>query len=82
MLADPLARHRAYLAAARPGAIDLSLLTDGLQAEREQGITIDVAYRYFATAHAQVHHRRRAGPRAVHAQHGDGRVDGAPRDAS
>jgi sulfate adenylyltransferase subunit 1 len=30
--------------------IDLSLLTDGLRAEREQGITIDVAYRYFATA--------------------------------
>ena len=30
--------------------IDLSLLTDGLEAEREQGITIDVAYRYFATA--------------------------------
>ena len=30
-------------------AVDLSLLTDGLQAEREQGITIDVAYRYFAT---------------------------------
>jgi len=30
-------------------AIDLSLLTDGLVAEREQGITIDVAYRYFAT---------------------------------
>jgi sulfate adenylyltransferase subunit 1 len=29
--------------------IDLSLLTDGLEAEREQGITIDVAYRYFAT---------------------------------
>ena len=28
---------------------DLSLLTDGLRAEREQGITIDVAYRYFAT---------------------------------
>ncbi|WP_457356123.1 sulfate adenylyltransferase subunit 1 [Roseateles sp. P5_D6] len=34
-------------AAGRP--IDLSLLTDGLEAEREQGITIDVAYRYFAT---------------------------------
>src|SRR6478609_165644 len=33
--------------------LDLSLLTDGLRAEREQGITIDVAYRYFAT------HRRR-----------------------
>jgi sulfate adenylyltransferase subunit 1 len=30
-------------------SIDLSLLTDGLEAEREQGITIDVAYRYFAT---------------------------------
>ncbi|MGC2166016.1 MAG: sulfate adenylyltransferase subunit CysN [Gallionella sp.] len=30
-------------------SVDLSLLTDGLQAEREQGITIDVAYRYFAT---------------------------------
>jgi sulfate adenylyltransferase subunit 1 len=32
-----------------PGPIDFSLLTDGLRAEREQGITIDVAYRYFAT---------------------------------
>ena len=31
------------------GELDLSLLTDGLRAEREQGITIDVAYRYFAT---------------------------------
>ncbi|MBK6777925.1 MAG: sulfate adenylyltransferase subunit CysN [Flavobacteriales bacterium] len=31
------------------GDVDLSLLTDGLRAEREQGITIDVAYRYFAT---------------------------------
>ena len=30
-------------------SVDLSLLTDGLQAEREQGITIDVAYRYFST---------------------------------
>src|SRR3954447_26692499 len=38
-------------ASQRRGAaqIDLSLLTDGLSAEREQGITIDVAYRYFAT---------------------------------
>ena len=33
----------------RAGATDLALLTDGLSAEREQGITIDVAYRYFAT---------------------------------
>ena len=32
------------------GMVDLSLLVDGLRAEREQGITIDVAYRYFATA--------------------------------
>src|SRR6056297_2076880 len=30
-------------------SVDLALLTDGLRAEREQGITIDVAYRYFAT---------------------------------
>ena len=37
----------------KPGAtdtLDFSLLTDGLDAEREQGITIDVAYRYFHTA--------------------------------
>ncbi len=33
----------------KSGAADLALLTDGLSAEREQGITIDVAYRYFAT---------------------------------
>ncbi len=35
----------------RDGAIDYSLLLDGLMAEREQGITIDVAYRYFTTEH-------------------------------
>ncbi len=34
----------------RSGAMDLALFTDGLSAEREQGITIDVAYRYFNTA--------------------------------
>ncbi len=34
----------------QPGVLDLALLTDGLRAEREQGITIDVAYRYFSTA--------------------------------
>lgn len=34
----------------RSGAVDLALFTDGLSAEREQGITIDVAYRYFSTA--------------------------------
>ena len=33
----------------RPGEIDYALLLDGLSAEREQGITIDVAYRFFST---------------------------------
>ena len=33
------------------GELDLALLVDGLAAEREQGITIDVAYRFFTTAH-------------------------------
>jgi sulfate adenylyltransferase subunit 1 len=46
ILADQL-DHLQARAAGEP--IDLSLLTDGLEAEREQGITIDVAYRYFAT---------------------------------
>jgi bifunctional enzyme CysN/CysC len=48
---DQLA-HVAQASARRggEGALDLALLTDGLRAEREQGITIDVAYRYFATA--------------------------------
>jgi sulfate adenylyltransferase subunit 1 len=46
ILADQMA-HLEHRAAGE--AIDLSLLTDGLEAEREQGITIDVAYRYFAT---------------------------------
>ncbi|MEV5019801.1 sulfate adenylyltransferase subunit 1 [Streptomyces sp. NPDC053780] len=41
--------ERASRSRGRPG-LDLALLTDGLRAEREQGITIDVAYRYFATA--------------------------------
>ena len=57
---------------------DLALLTDGLRAEREQGITIDVAYRYFATPQAQVHHRRHARAHRVHAQHGDRRLQRAP----
>ena len=44
--------HSVKVASANRGAglIDYSLFTDGLKAEREQGITIDVAYRYFATA--------------------------------
>ena len=47
-----LARAGQRLAVTTPAAdaaVDLALLTDGLEAEREQGITIDVAYRYFAT---------------------------------
>ena len=51
ILTDQLEALRAA-SARRNGehALDLSLLTDGLRAEREQGITIDVAYRYFQTA--------------------------------
>ncbi len=50
ILADQL-QHVAAVSARRGGGgeVDLSLLTDGLRAEREQGITIDVAYRFFAT---------------------------------
>jgi len=46
---DQLASIRASRVNRTGGAVDLSLLTDGLKAEREQGITIDVAYRYFST---------------------------------
>jgi len=49
-LARAAERRPGASVATGPAAIDLSLLTDGLEAEREQGITIDVAYRYFATA--------------------------------
>ena len=48
ILADQLDALETRAGDGRP--IDLALLTDGLEAEREQGITIDVAYRYFATA--------------------------------
>ena len=48
---DQLSALRADSARLSPGAaLDFALLTDGLRAEREQGITIDVAYRYFSTA--------------------------------
>jgi sulfate adenylyltransferase subunit 1 len=55
VLSDQLAAlaragRRAVATSASDAEVDLSLLTDGLEAEREQGITIDVAYRYFATA--------------------------------
>ena len=49
ILADQLASIR-ITSEKRGQSLDLSLLTDGLVAEREQGITIDVAHRYFATA--------------------------------
>ncbi|MFF5183974.1 sulfate adenylyltransferase subunit 1 [Streptomyces sp. NPDC000345] len=50
VLSDQLAAVEAASLARGQDAPDLALLTDGLRAEREQGITIDVAYRYFATA--------------------------------
>ncbi|MBS1859973.1 MAG: sulfate adenylyltransferase subunit CysN, partial [Acidobacteria bacterium] len=46
---DQLASVRKATRNVTTGGLDLSLLTDGLRAEREQGITIDVAYRYFST---------------------------------
>jgi bifunctional enzyme CysN/CysC len=49
VLADQLAHVEQASQRRGEGGLDLSLLTDGLRAEREQGITIDVAYRYFAT---------------------------------
>src|SRR5690606_735413 len=50
VLADQMASiSRSKYKRVAVGEIDLSLLTDGLEAEREQAITIDVAYRYFAT---------------------------------
>jgi len=52
ILADQLeqvARTSAERGFAHGGGLDFALLTDGLRAEREQGITIDVAYRYFST---------------------------------
>jgi bifunctional enzyme CysN/CysC len=50
VLADQLAHVEQASQRKGQNFVDLSLLTDGLRAEREQGITIDVAYRYFATA--------------------------------
>jgi bifunctional enzyme CysN/CysC len=50
VLADQLAHVEQASERMGHDFVDLSLLTDGLRAEREQGITIDVAYRYFATA--------------------------------
>lgn len=49
ILADQLAAIEKQSKNKENGEIDLAILTDGLRAEREQGITIDVAYKYFAT---------------------------------
>ena len=49
VLADQMASVERTSADRGFEGLDLSLLVDGLRAEREQGITIDVAYRYFAT---------------------------------
>ncbi|WP_181798726.1 GTP-binding protein, partial [Streptomyces sp. WELS2] len=49
VLADQLEAVERVSASRGQDGPDLALLTDGLRAEREQGITIDVAYRYFAT---------------------------------
>lgn len=49
ILVDQLAAIEKQSKHKENGAIDLALLTDGLRAEREQGITIDVAYKYFST---------------------------------
>ena len=57
---------------------NLALLTDGLRAEREQGITIDVAYRYFATPQRKFIIADTPGPHPVHAQHGHRRVHRRP----
>src|SRR5256714_9612432 len=49
ILADQLEALERQSRNKQNGEIDLALLTDGLRAEREQGITIDVAYKYFST---------------------------------
>src|ERR1700704_4409070 len=49
ILADQLEALEKQSRNKEDGEIDLALLTDGLRAEREQGITIDVAYKYFST---------------------------------
>ena len=54
--------------------LDFALLLDGLAAEREQGITIDVAYRYFSTDRRKFIVADTPGPRAIHAQHGHRRL--------
>lgn len=65
ILSDQLEQLAKQTVNRNDGEIDLALLTDGLRAEREQGITIDVAYRYFSTP-KKIHYCRCTGPRAIH----------------
>ena len=62
------------------GVADLAALSDGLRAEREQGITIDVAYRFFSTETPQLHPGRHPRPRALHPQHVHRRLQRPRRD--
>jgi bifunctional enzyme CysN/CysC len=78
VLVDQLEHVEEALAPRGHDYVDLALLTDGLRAEREQGITIDVAYRYFVTPRGASSSPTAPGPRAVHAQHGHGRLDRRP----
>ena len=63
-------------------AIDFALLVDGLEDEREQGITIDVAHRYFSSRRRGVHCRRYAGPRKLYPQYGKRRIERRSRHHS
>ena len=62
--------------------VDFALLLDGLEAEREQGITIDVGLPLFRHAATRLCRRRHAGPRAIHPQHGDRRLECRARGAA
>ena len=70
VLADQLAQVEQTSARRGFAGLDLSLLVDGLRAEREQGITIDVAYRYFSTPNRTFYSCGHARPRPIHPQHG------------
>ena len=60
----------------RGGDLDYALVVDGLAAEREQGITIDVAYRFFSTDRRKFIVADTPGHGAVHEEHGHGRIHG------
>lgn len=70
LLLDSHALMRDQAAGLEGDDIDLAALTDGLEAERAQGITIDVGLSLFRHAAHQLHHCGRPRARAIHAQHG------------